>query len=867
MDPIAHCAGLVVATFYRRLLSRSKRPANPPADVAPFPVEPPEELHSQSCNPMTRSRVANSIRLAIRAVTFLGAAAYMAACSDRVQPLDPALEPQPLGPDESVAALVCRANVAEPSVVCDRPQMDPGGPSLALIVGGQGVYVQLTSSNVTVEADTFAFDVTIQNLIEQAMGTVDGSTPDPNGIRAFFHVLPTATVGSGSVSVANPSGFDTFTSTNQPYFQYDGILAPDSVTAPQTWKLLFDPGVENFVFTLYVSSEVQYLTNWVQLDETPEFLTEGQTHAIGAIVRSHVGVPVADAGIEWTSSDTTVARVDSTGLVTALSPGRVTVSATHGAMTAETAFDVCPDLAVGEVYTSSYPAAATLCLGGVGTLTEYTYIPINYSASSALSLTLTATGIQAVTGPPTPLRAPDPQTELESLNEAAAASLHLTALEADRNISGALITTGLSGLRAPGGLRRTIAPGVPSVGDLWSLNVAQGCSGTPDIRTGRVVKIGANVIIVADTLNPPGTFSTAQYDSIALEMDSIAYPVVTANFGTPTDLDGNGRVVAFYTRAVNELSPPASSVINAGYVTSRDLFSSAPGSCPLSNEGEIMYMMVPDPTGSVNSNVRTVSLVRGQTVLTFGHELQHLINASRRLYALQTDLEEVWLNEGMSHIAEELMFYRTSVGLTPGQNIVVTNLTTGPNASRRVAAFNAYANPNFGRLRSWLQRPDTTGAFKSNDALATRGASWAFLRYAADRSSPGADQQAFWSSLIRTSTGLANLQEVLGGDPTLWLRDFTAAMYADDAVTGIAAQYTNPSWNYRSLFGALNGTYQLVPRTLANGVGLTLSYSRGGGTAFARFGIPENTYARVVADTGGTPPAAGSTHLIVIRTK
>src|SRR5690606_13006682 len=148
------------------------------------------------------------------------------ACGDRPTPLDPDLGPRPLGPDENASALVCRASVSEGAIGCDRPLIDTCGPSLALIVGEQGTYVQLTSSNVAVVADTFAFDVTIQNLIGQAMGTDDGVTPHPDGVRAFFHVLPTTTSGTGSVTVANPSDLGSFTASNQPYFQYDGLLYP-----------------------------------------------------------------------------------------------------------------------------------------------------------------------------------------------------------------------------------------------------------------------------------------------------------------------------------------------------------------------------------------------------------------------------------------------------------------------------------------------------------------------------------------------------------------------------------------------------------------------------------------------------------------
>src|SRR5690606_16840201 len=101
---------------------------------------------------------------------------------------------------------------------------------------------------------------------------------------------------------------------------------------------------------------------------------------------------------------------------------------------------------------------------------------------------------------------------------------------------------------------------------------------------------------------------------------------------------------------------------------------------------------------------------------------------------------------------------------------------------------------------------------------------WAFLRYSADRS--GGSEQAFWTSLVDGGlTGRANLQAAFGGDaPNDWLRDFTAAMYADDAVAGVPAILTNPSWSFRSLFATLNGSYQLVPRPLTNGIPLTLSY-------------------------------------------
>jgi hypothetical protein len=806
----------------------------------------------------------------------------LAACSDRGDPVTaPTLDlptPQPL----LVQSVVCQADLQAATVKCGTGEL-PSNARGYILVGGQGLYVQLTSSNVVVGGGVFSFDVTVQNLIPQPMATTDGTTGHADGVRVLFASGPTTTGGTGSVTVGNADGTQTYTAANQPYFQYsgalngaDGILSQSETSGAKNWQLNYDPGVLSFTFVLYVATEVQFPNGYIDVTPGTSNVLQGNTQALTATVRSAVGAVIPGQTVTWGTTNGSVVTVDGSGVATGAGVGTASVTATSGLRSGSATLSVCPNLAVGGVYTAVMPGAASLCFGGGAGDQEFTYMPVNLSTSSALSLTVTATGIQAVTGPPSPDRLP---VGGPRLGRSPAGDVQIDEdfrgrlLERDRELAAQLHRSGNALIRrsAPtrGGPRRLITVGVPSVGDLMNLNVAQSCSGALDTRVGQVRSIGQHVIVVSDTANPPGGFTTAQYDSIALEFDSLAYAVDTTHFGGPTDLDTNQRVVAFYTRAVNELSPPASSVIVLGFFTSRDLFSSAPASCPRSNEGEMFYMLVPDPTGAVNSNVRTVSQVRGLTVGTMAHELQHLINASRRIYLNGTwsgALEEVWLNEGLSHIAEELVFYRASVGLAPRGNIVVTQLTTGPNATRRVAAFNTYANPNFGRWRGWLQRPDTSGPVKNVDALASRGAAWSFLRYASDR--VNGVETAFWSSLVNTQTiGLPNLTAAIGGASVDdWVRDWTAANYGDDAVAGVAAQYTHPSWNYRSIYIALNTSYQLVPRPLSNGVGLTLSYSRGGGTAYARFGVPAAGFATVTALSGGVPPASPYA-LSVMRSK
>ncbi len=258
-------------------------------------------------------------------------------------------------------------------------------------------------------------------------------------------------------------------------------------------------------------------------------------------------------------------------------------------------------------------------------MTEYALMPVNVSPSSNVSLSVTGTDIIGVVGPPSPSLMPtdallfadsEPSTRRSDvfqnqLREWERRNLFPSPQRVSRAPGQPMI--------AAGGDLQSITPGVPALGDLMDLNVAQGCTGTPDLRTGRVRSIGTHVIVIADTMNPAGGFTTAQYDSIRMEIDTIAYPAVAGNFGNPSDIDGNGRIVVFYTRAVNELIPPGSSTtIDFGYTAARDLYDSVV--CPQSNVGEMIYLLVPDPTAPSTPTSGRLRLCEGirfeQSVVT-----------------------------------------------------------------------------------------------------------------------------------------------------------------------------------------------------------------------------------------------------------
>ena len=122
------------------------------------------------------------------------------------------------------------------------------------MLGSQDVFVRLTSSSTAWDAGTAILrsDVVVQNLIQQMIGTTDGATTD--GVKVFFHSGPTVTSGTGTVTVANADGTDTFTSGGQPYFLYNEILQPYQISTTHVWQFNVPSTVGTFVFQVLLTT-------------------------------------------------------------------------------------------------------------------------------------------------------------------------------------------------------------------------------------------------------------------------------------------------------------------------------------------------------------------------------------------------------------------------------------------------------------------------------------------------------------------------------------------------------------------------------------------------------------------------------------
>jgi hypothetical protein len=393
------------------------------------------------------------------------------------------------------------------------------------------------------------------------------------------------------------------------------------------------------------------------------------------------------------------------------------------------------------------------------------------------------------------------------------------------------------------------------VGGVYQFNVrtTENCA-NPDYRDGRVVAISQRAIVVADTQNPTGagTFSDDEYREFGREFDTRVWPVVTQNFGEPHDVDGNSRVIIFFTRAVNELTPRGQSWYIGGFFHPRDLFpqqrASGFDACPGSNYAEMMYMLVPDPNGAVNGNRRTKDRELRGTINVLAHELQHLVNSSRRLYVVRAGgsewTEEAWLNEGLSHIAEELMGYAyPNSTLSARQNITADRLNSFGSTDR--AAFINHQLSNFDRLEQYFRNPAATSLIGPADSLNTRGATWQFLRYAADRR--GGSESVLWRQLVDSNRrGLPNLQAAIGVDPMQWINDWSVAIFADDAVANAAPEFRQASWNFRSVYSQFRndalprwGRYPLDVKPLSEGT--ETADIPAAGAVYYRFEVLPNT--------------------------
>ncbi len=380
---------------------------------------------------------------------------------------------------------------------------------------------------------------------------------------------------------------------------------------------------------------------------------------------------------------------------------------------------------------------------------------------------------------------------------------------------------------------RAATSAVSAVGDTveFFLPIAEDltldCNDTTSVVEAEVRSVGERFLIARD-IQGVDAFSDADYAEIQTLLDEFIYPVDTEYFGQTADIDGNARVIVLVTEEVNKLTDLTEKLIFLGFFLGSDL--AAPRDCPASNVAEIVYIRAPDPNGDFGS---PTSVERAIEILesTTSHEFQHLINAEQRFLlgnAAFASSAELWMNEGLSHLAEELVGLKVA-GLPLRANMGIDEALT------QVDAFNTYILDNLINLGvtsenpdgcdGWMVDPENSVTIISFDppgcgSITMRGWSYLFLRWLGDHEGPagngvipGSNEQLLFRELVTGGpthlSGTENVERAVEmfGSGASWqelMADFLVMPAVDDEAQGVPERTQLLTWDLRDLFGGLH---------------------------------------------------------------
>lgn len=380
------------------------------------------------------------------------------------------------------------------------------------------------------------------------------------------------------------------------------------------------------------------------------------------------------------------------------------------------------------------------------------------------------------------------------------------------------------------------APALGTTRDFKVVAALDGSSFTS--ATARLAYAGDHVLLYVDTIGPG--FSDAQYQSLGALFDRDLYAIDINAFGGVSDVDQNGRIIALFTPKINALVGVPNCAF-AGYVTGFFYATDLLVSDPNSNKGEIFYSYVPDSTsayGCPHTAASVLQIVPG----TFLHELQHMISFNQHVLVRGGAEEDVWLNEGLGQIAEELgsEYYEAKYPPPSGRS-TTTQLfpdSAGPFIQQQL--LNAYYYLNSTRAHS-------VTSYTGGGSIEERGATWLFLRWLASQKG-----ENIFGRLVQTSnTGIANIEAQAREPFGALFGDFSAALVVDSIPgmprSSVPARFRFGARNLRLLMAR-----EAVVEEVTNPWPLPV-YTLGIGGALSSNMIPGT-----MVHTSITPPAGGA---------
>jgi Bacterial Ig-like domain (group 2) len=597
------------------------------------------------------------------------------------------------------------------------------------------------------------------------------------------------------------------------------------------------------------------------------------------------GQKINNAAVTWRSLAPAVATVSPSGVVTGVSTGQATIEAEASGRVGSVTLTVDPDpctnpiaLSAGQVRMLSGPdAVACIKLAATSGSSDFLFITANAELvqDNTGFYTVLLSGSAADIAAAARAMVFDPQAYLQqqAIQQVDEAEANVRSQEVSlfRRVNPAV----RNAARRESEAAMAISAAIANEGDTVTirvpdLNASNLCTtGYKEIRA-VVKKTTTHSTIVQDVAAPVPGFTSTDFTEIGNEFESLIYPTDTIYFGKETDRNADGRVTILYTPEVNRATPSGSTGFVAGFFWGGDLvkkteYDQLGISCPQTNEQEIFYMLVPDPSGTINSNPRSVATVKQNTRGTIAHEFQHMINQGRRLLNPAVDsAETTWLNEALSHFAEEIVG-RAKRGYSDFQKLTFADVNAPSTQD-----YDAFFRQNILRYRTWMQRPDTSSPTSnaSRNQLAPRGAAWMFLRYAADFHS-GGNLKAYLRNIVNgPDIGLRNmLQHSNGAQFDDLLSGWLISQFTDGLpIPNLPARYNMKSWAVRDVMTSSHSsnTFPLLVTPLPNTVDTKSISGSGNYFRLVRVGSSPETTFRMMAP-GGSMVGFQGARVYVVR--
>jgi hypothetical protein len=350
----------------------------------------------------------------------------------------------------------------------------------------------------------------------------------------------------------------------------------------------------------------------------------------------------------------------------------------------------------------------------------------------------------------------------------------------------------------------------PDPGSVRSFHVASSFTTNTWKTVGaKLAYAGNSVLVYIDTLAPANGFTAAQFAAFGQLFDQTLYPIDTAAFGPPSDIDQNGRVIVLMSPVVNADTPTltcATTGYTAGFFDPVDFDGPTDVN---SNQAEIFYTVVPDLTAQF-SCAHSPSDLGLDVPATFLHELQHLINFSQHVVVSGGAEGSSWMDEGMSIVAEELgsVYYEQKC----------------PPPACRTSAAQLFPDSAQGFIQSFFfdsylyaLLPDTASVTlhtDDQDGFSWRGGTWLLMRWLGDQMGTG-----FYRKLERgPANGVTAIEQASGQSFPALFANFGLSLYTD-SLPGLprstaAASNRFISRNVKQLWARLfatSGPSSLVP--------------------------------------------------------